>query len=108
MLFGTAGYFPPGSSYDTTAILATHGSTANPRLCAGCHVNRLTGVDAGGNPTSFTGHSFHPLPCLSQKNPPVVDTTYADDCASTSRAGPGRPARRSGCHGYRGCCGFRC
>jgi len=37
VLFGTAGYFPPGTVYDTTAILTTHGSTANPRLCAGCH-----------------------------------------------------------------------
>ncbi|MGE0353909.1 MAG: multiheme c-type cytochrome [Gemmatimonadales bacterium] len=99
VLFGEAGYFPPGTTYDTTAILATHGSSANPRLCAGCHVNRLTGVDAGGNPTSFTGHSFHPLPCLSQKSPPVVDTTYTNACALDVASRSWAACTQSGCHG---------
>jgi hypothetical protein len=81
VLFGTAGYFPPGTTYDTAAILTTHGSSANPRLCAGCHVNTQTGVDAFGTSISFTGHSFHPLPCLRQKSPPIVDTTYTNGCA---------------------------
>ena len=73
MLFGTAGYFPPGTVYDTSAILATHGSAKNPRLCAGCHVNALTGEDADGNPVAYSGHSFHPLPCFKPGNPGVVD-----------------------------------
>ena len=100
VLFGSAGYFPPGSSYDTTEILTTHGSTANPRLCAGCHVNRLNGVDAGGNPTSFSGHTFHPLPCLSQKTPtPVVDTTFTNACAYTEASRSWGACTASGCHG---------
>ncbi len=99
VLFGSAGYFPPGSSYDTTEILTTHGSTANPRLCAGCHVNELNGVDAGGNPTSFTGHTFHPLPCLSQKSPPVVDTTYSNTCAYDEPSRSWGACTASGCHG---------
>ena len=81
VLFGTAGYFPPGTTYDTAAILTTHGSSANPRLCAGCHVKSQTGVDAFGTSISFTGHTFHPLPCLQQKSPPLVDTTYTNACA---------------------------
>ena len=81
VLFGTAGYFPPGTTYDTARILTTHGSTANPRLCAGCHVKSQTGVDAFGTSISFTGHTFHPLPCLQQKSPPIVDTTYTNACA---------------------------
>lgn len=82
VLFGQAGYFPPGASFDTTIIYTSHGSTANPRLCAGCHVNKLAGVDAAGNAITFSGHSFHPLPCLQQKSPSeVVDTTFTNTCA---------------------------
>jgi hypothetical protein len=99
VLLGEAGYFPPGSSYDTIQILTSHGSTANPRLCAGCHVNKVSGVDADGNTITFSGHSFHPLPCLQQKNPEIVDTTYRNDCAfdGPSRSWGGCTA--SGCHG---------
>jgi hypothetical protein len=99
VLFGTAGYFPPGTVYDVTAILSTHGSAANPRLCAGCHVNSLSGVDEGGNPTSFTGHSFHPIPCLAQKAPPVVDPTYSNDCAYDEPSRSWASCTASGCHG---------
>jgi hypothetical protein len=99
VLFGTAGYFPPGTVYDTAAILTTHGSVANPRLCAGCHVNTQTGLDAGGNLVSFSGHSFHPLPCLSQKNPPVVDTTYTNACAFDEPSRSWTSCTTAGCHG---------
>jgi hypothetical protein len=99
MLFGTAGYFPPGTVYDTTAILTTHGSTANPRFCAGCHVNTQTGVDANGNSVTFTGHSFHPLPCLQQKSPPVVDTTYTNECPYDEPSRSYGACTASGCHG---------
>jgi cytochrome c554/c'-like protein len=99
VVFGTAGYFPPGTVYDTTAILTTHGSSANPRLCAGCHVNKQTGVDANGNSVTFTGHSFHPLPCLQQKSPPVVDTTYDNSCAYDEPSRSYAACTASGCHG---------
>ena len=99
MVFGTAGYFPPGTIYDTTAILTTHGSTANPRLCAGCHVNKQTGVDANGNSVTFTGHTFHPLPCLMQKSPPVVDTTYTNACPYDQPSRSYVACTASGCHG---------
>jgi hypothetical protein len=99
MVFGTAGYFPPGTIYDTTAILTTHGSTANPRICAGCHVNKQVGVDANGNSVTYTGHSFHPLPCLQQKSPPVVDTTFTNDCAYDLPSRSYTACTASGCHG---------
>ena len=99
MIFGTAGYFPPGTVYDTTAIITTHGSTANPRLCAGCHVNVQTGVDASGNSVTYTGHSFHPLPCLQQKSPPVVDTTFTNSCAYDVPSRSFTACTASGCHG---------
>jgi hypothetical protein len=96
VLFGTAGYFPPGTNYDTTAILTSHGSTLNPRLCAGCHVNRLTGVDAGGNEVDFVGHTFHPLPCLMA--PGIVDTTYTNDCPYNEASRSWGSCTASGCH----------
>jgi hypothetical protein len=99
VLFGSAGYFPPGTVYDTSLILSTHGSVANTRLCAGCHVNKLTGVDAGGNPVSFSGHSFHPIPCLMQKTPAVVDTTYTNTCAYDEPSRSWQACTASGCHG---------
>jgi len=99
VLLGEAGYFPPGSSYDTLDILSTHGSTANPRLCAGCHVNKISGVDADGNTITFSGHSFHPLPCLQQKTPEIVDTTYQNDCAFDGPSRSWVACTASGCHG---------
>jgi hypothetical protein len=99
VLLGEAGYFPPGSSYDTLAILTSHGSTANPRLCAGCHVNTVSGVDADGNTITFSGHSFHPLPCLQQKSPEIVDTTYRNDCAFDGPSRSWGACTASGCHG---------
>lgn len=96
VVFGTAGYFPPGTVYDTSAILTTHGSTANPRLCAGCHVNRLAGVDAGGNRVDYVGHTFHPLPCFM--SPGVVDTTFTNDCAYDVPSRSWGACTASGCH----------
>ena len=98
VLFGNAGYFPPGSSFDTTIVFTSHGSTANPRLCAGCHVNRLTGVDTAGNSITFSGHSFHPLPCLQQKSPVVVDTTFANNCNYDVPSRSWGACTSSGCH----------
>ena len=98
VLFGTAGYFPPGTVYDTTAILSTHGSTANPRLCAGCHVNRLTGVDAGGTQVDYVGHTFHPLPCFMEGSQTIVDTTFSNDCAFDATSRSWAACTRSGCH----------
>jgi hypothetical protein len=84
--------------YDTTAILATHGSEKNPRLCAGCHVNSLTGVDAGGNQVSYSGHSFHPLPCFMAGSPGVVDTTFDNSCAYDQPSRSWAACAASGCH----------
>ncbi len=98
VLLGEAGYFPPGSAYDTLAILTSHGSTLNPRLCAGCHVNKVSGKDASGNTITFSGHTFHPLPCLMQKNPDIVDTTYTNDCAFDGPSRSWAACTAFGCH----------
>jgi hypothetical protein len=61
-------------------------------------VNSQTGVDAGGNSITFSGHTFHPLPCLQQKLPPVVDTTYTNTCAFDAPSRSWTTCTNSGCH----------
>jgi hypothetical protein len=101
VLFGSAGYFPPGTRYDTTLILTTHGSEANPRLCAGCHVNVLQGKDASGNTVQFSGHTFHPIPCVESKSGTgaIVDPTYTNDCPYDEPSRSWAACTASGCHG---------
>jgi hypothetical protein len=102
VLFGTAGYFPPGSTYENTRILASHGSEGNPRLCAGCHVNVLSGRDVNGNLVQFSGHTFNPLPCVESKTGTevVVDPTFTNECAFDE---PSRSWRAcTTCHGSEG------
>jgi predicted CXXCH cytochrome family protein len=95
VLTGTAGYWPPG--YDTTALAATHGNpAANPRLCAGCHVNNFEVEDRlnPGETISSRGHLFRPIPCLDPTTgEPVSDNSC--DYATTTRSW----AACTGCHG---------
>ena len=97
LLLGDAGYQPAGFEPDLQAVATTHGSERNPRLCAGCHVNRLTGTDvATGQPATSAGHLFLAIPCLDAGGlPDLVNHT----CAHTEE-----PVRSwaacatSGCH----------
>jgi hypothetical protein len=66
VLLGYGGWWPPNMQFpgtDTATIAATHGSVANPRLCAGCHVNAFTTTDQMTGERSSTGHTFAALPC---------------------------------------------
>ena len=38
MIDEEVGWIPPNFEYDTTRIVGSHGTSANPRLCASCHV----------------------------------------------------------------------
>jgi predicted CXXCH cytochrome family protein len=98
VVLGTGGYRPAGAAIDTQAVLTTHASVANPRLCAGCHVNAydVTDPNTGGFVFHSTGHLFRPIPCLDADGKPTADNS----CAYTPT-----PVRsfvtcaRSGCHG---------
>jgi len=96
MLLGDAGYQPAGFQPDLQAVATTHGSDQNPRLCAGCHVNRLTGTDvATGKPATSAGHLFLAIPCLDAGGlPDMVNQTCAHDEPSRSWAA----CAASGCH----------
>ena len=95
-LLGNAGWFPPLLiAQGVTEITATHGSpSANPKLCATCHVNRATVTDklTGAFTFQSTGHNFRAIPCLDAKGVPSTDTT----CAVTQRTFAA--CAGSGCH----------
>jgi predicted CXXCH cytochrome family protein len=93
MLIGEAGWRPSTFTYDSTLSVSSHGSTANPRLCAGCHVNSFSVTDAITNQTVYTtGHTFAAIPCLTPGGAP--DTT--NTCALASRSF--RACATGGCH----------
>ena len=95
MLLGDAGYQPAGFEPDVQAVATTHGSERNPKLCAGCHVNRLVGTDVvTGEPAVSAGHLFLAIPCLDAGGLPVKEEC-AHDVASRSWAA----CTASGCHG---------
>ncbi len=96
LLAGEFGWQPPGMELPAgvSKITTTHGSTANPRLCAGCHVNKYTFTDAtGAFQSASTGHRFLPTPCVASNGAP----TTAQDCTDANRSFKSCVA--SGCHG---------
>lgn len=97
LLQGTAGWFPPGSQVGQDTIAVTHGSIANPRLCAGCHVFGYTVQDGTGNfVITATGHLFRPIPCVdAQGIPEPFDVTCGLSASERSYAS----CTVAGCHG---------
>jgi predicted CXXCH cytochrome family protein len=96
VVLGTGGYRPAGLSLDTNITLTTHASVANPRLCAGCHVNNYNVTDPATGAFVFhaTGHLFKPIPCLSGAGAPIADTT----CAYSPPTRSFKACTNSGCH----------
>ena len=96
MLLGFAGWRPPGFTYDTARIFGSHATTANPKLCAGCHVAKFTVTDQITGAFSFqaTGHLMRPTPCLDVDGKPTADKT----CAYTATARSWQTCTTAGCH----------
>lgn len=69
------GWIPPNFAYDETLIIGTHGTTANTRLCATCHVTGREIEDplTGDFLFNATGHSFKPIPCLDAQGVPTSE-----------------------------------
>ena len=63
------GWIPPNFAYDTNQIVSSHGSAANVRLCATCHVAFTTITDANGVLIqNSVGHLFEAIPCTKASN----------------------------------------
>jgi hypothetical protein len=94
LLLGDAGWRPPDFLAPTDTIVATHGTGANPGLCAGCHVNsfEVTDAETGAHVFSVTGHSFKATPCLDPQGVPLPTT----NCPLGERTFQGCT---DGCHG---------
>jgi hypothetical protein len=97
MLLGEAGYQPAGFQPDVQAVATTHGSEKNPKLCAGCHVNRISGTDVTtGKPATSAGHLFLAIPCLDAGGLPDL---VNQDCARDEPSRSWTACTASGCHG---------
>ncbi len=95
LLIGDAGWWPPNLDLGAGDIVSTHGSEANPSLCAGCHVNAYEVTDAVTGEFVFnaTGHLFQATPCVDGNGLPTGQT----DCVDTEKNYEGCAV--SGCHG---------
>lgn len=102
LLVGDAGWFPPDANIDRGQIRGTHGSGANEKLCATCHVSRFEVTDAETGEFTFqaTGHLFRPIPCVG---PDGVPLGFEDDCPLSATARSFTSCTSSGtglsCHG---------
>jgi predicted CXXCH cytochrome family protein len=94
---GSVGWTPPNFAYDADAIVGTHGSEANERLCAGCHVNsfEVTDAETGEFVFNATGHLFKAIPCLDAQGVPTGD----DSCAMSTTERTFQGCTAAGCHG---------
>jgi predicted CXXCH cytochrome family protein len=86
------GYRPPNFQYDGQ-IVGSHGTEANPRLCASCHVYRFDVTDEATGDFLLTsvGHTFEAIQCLDAQGLPT-----AGPCALTERQFGGCAV--AGCH----------
>lgn len=95
-LLGYAGWFPPGMTPPSQggAIVGTHGSAANTKMCATCHVSRMAVNDSANNLIfQATGHTFNAIPCLDSKGRPLAGASCDYSQASFASC------TASGCHG---------
>jgi predicted CXXCH cytochrome family protein len=94
------GWIPPDFAYDTSQIASSHGTEANPRLCATCHVVRTTVTDQLTGQFTFqsVGHTFEAIPCPNSAGIPMPcadavapDTVHEFTACSTSNCHIGGP-----------------
>jgi|SRR6478736_6697593 len=88
------GWMPPGFFFDSAGAYSSHGSTLNPRLCAGCHVVAFSVNDSAGGTFNSTGHNFNPIPCVDGSGVPQTDNS----CAHNSTARNWVSCTNAGCH----------
>jgi predicted CXXCH cytochrome family protein len=96
-VIGTVGWTPPGFAYNVERIRGTHGSEANTKLCATCHVNsyEVTDAETGAFLVTVTGHRFLPIPCVDASDIPTTDQS----CGKTATERNFASCTTSGCHG---------
>lgn len=96
LLLGEAGWFPPNAEINVGDIMGTHGTDANEKLCATCHVNQFTVTDAETGDFVFqaTGHLFTAIPCVDAQGIPTPG-----ECGVSTAERSFSGCTTSGCHG---------
>jgi hypothetical protein len=96
LLVGEAGWIPPGADLDYGAIVASHGTGNNEKLCATCHVvmYEITDQATGEFVFQSVGHTFQAIPCVDGDGIPNGET----DCAITTAERSFVGCVDSGCH----------
>jgi predicted CXXCH cytochrome family protein len=94
VLLGEAGWWPEGAE-PAAPVVMTHGTSANQKLCAACHVTAFPVTDAATGAFVFqaTGHLFDAIPCVDAEGIPVPE----EDCDVESRSFASCGV--TGCHG---------
>jgi len=89
---GYSGWQPAGFTWDSTNIPTHSNPSANPTLCATCHVATLdVNNGAGQLAWHYTGHSFYAIPCVDSTG---IDSTNSCDVSQRSFVA----CASSGCH----------
>jgi len=101
LLFGeVVGWIPPGFTYQPNEILGTHGTEANPRVCATCHVVNYPVNDAEGNfQLQVVGHRFEAIPCVDSNGAPLPPDSPCDSSTPLDQRDFTNGCTTSGCHG---------
>jgi predicted CXXCH cytochrome family protein len=88
LLLGEAGWRPPNFMSPSEDFTMPHGS-ANPGMCATCHMDRIEGT--GDGTSRYTGHLFNAIPCADAQGLPTTG-----DCEPAQRSF--QACAGSGCH----------
>lgn len=102
MLLGEAGWWPPNSTAPggLERIETSHGSQRNPRMCAGCHMEKYQVTDKATGQFRFqvTGHRFLATPCVGADGLPTRDQSCGENLAQRRFTA----CATSGCHASEG------
>jgi hypothetical protein len=95
MLLGEAGWVPPNFSYDNTQQASTHGTGANPNLCATCHMEAYDVTDkvTGAFVFHSAGHLYRAIPCVDANGQPIDTLRVCPDAQRRFNA-----CAAGGCH----------
>ena len=101
LLFGeVVGWIPPGFTYNAGEILGTHGTEANPKVCATCHVVNYPVEDEQGNfQLQVVGHRFEAIPCVDASGAPLPADVPCDSSTPLDQRDFPHGCTTSGCHG---------
>ncbi len=92
LVTGAAGWQPAGFTWSADQQPTHDNPTANPRLCAACHVNGFSGKNDAGTTVYSMGHTFNPTPCVTAGGAPDTTTSCTEDQKSF------KACTASGCH----------